>query len=140
MNVTIRQFAFTDPDFAKCAAIRIEVFVGEQNVPEEEEMDDLDAEALHFLAEQDGVPLGTARVVFKPGMAKIGRVAVLRTTRGLGVGAALIRYAEATAPSPRYVLDAQVQAMAFYAGLGYAPEGEVFMEANIPHQRMSKEV
>ena len=139
MNVTIRQFAFTDPDFAKCAAIRLEVFVGEQNVSVEEEMDDLDAEALHFLAEQDGVPLGTARVVFKPGMSKIGRVAVLRTARGFGIGAALIRYAEAAAPSERYVLDAQVQAMAFYSGLGYAPEGEVFMEANIPHQRMSKE-
>jgi predicted GNAT family N-acyltransferase len=140
MNLAIRDIAYTDPDFAKCEAIRLEVFVGEQNVPEEEEMDDLDAEALHFLAEQDGVMLGTARVVFKPGMAKIGRVAVLRTARGLGVGAALIRHAEAAAPVRHFVLDAQVQAMPFYAGLGYAPEGEVFMEAGIAHQRMGKRV
>jgi predicted GNAT family N-acyltransferase len=138
MNLAFRQFAFTDPDFAKCAAIRMAVFVNEQHVPEAEEMDDLDAEALHFLAERDGAPLGTARVLFKTGVAQIGRIAVLRAARGLGVGAALMRHVEAAVPFSHFILDAQVQAMPFYASLGYAAEGEMFMEAGIQHRRMSK--
>jgi ElaA protein len=138
MTLNFRTVGVSDPDFAQCMTIRRVVFIGEQNVPEEEEIDDLDAGALHFLAEQDGVALGTARVLFKGAAAKITRVAVLREARGLGVGAALMTYIERAVPGRDFVLDAQMHALAFYERLGYVAEGDVFMDAGIPHRHMRK--
>ncbi len=121
--------------------IRMDVFVDEQNVPTEEEADGHDETARHFLAWADGAAAGTARVVFlSPDLAKITRVAVRAAYRGQGIGLALMRYILATIPVPDFVLDAQVQAQGFYAGLGFTPEGEVFMEAGIAHQRMRRAV
>ena len=72
----IKQVAFSDPAFAHCFRIRLEVFVAEQNVPLEEERDEYDNTALHFLAMVDGIATGTARVVLKDAgaTAKISRV------------------------------------------------------------------
>jgi predicted GNAT family N-acyltransferase len=138
MPVSIRKVAFTDPDFAKCLAIRMAVFVGEQHVPEAEERDAQDATALHFLAERDGAPLGTARLLLQGSYAKITRVAVLRAARSQGIGAALMRHIETTAPQREFRLDAQIQAVPFYERLGYAATGAVFLEAGIPHRHMVK--
>ena len=137
----IRRLAANDPDFALCFSIRLEVFVREQRVPAQEERDEHDPAALHFLAlGADGAAAGTARVLFTPaGIAKIGRVAVLRPARGRGLGAALLAAAEAELPLARsYALDAQVQALPFYERLGYAATGPAFMEAGIPHRHMVK--
>lgn len=114
----------------------------EQNVPIEEERDEFDAAALHFLALRNGMGIGTARVVLKDNgaTAKIGRVAVLRSARGLGVGAALIRHIEGSVDAATYSLDAQTHALPFYERLGYSAHGEEFMEAGIPHFHMSKRV
>ena len=136
--LTIRQCGFTEPDFAACFAIRLEVFVGEQNVPLAEESDAHDATALHFLALHNGRPAGTARALRLPDATKITRVAVLRRFRGLGIGEALMRHIEAHVPAARFILDAQLQALAFYARLGYHTEGEVFNDSGIPHRRMIK--
>ncbi len=135
------QVSATSPEFQYCIEIRIEVFVNEQNVPLEEERDADDAAALHFLALKDGAAIGTARVVLKydGAAAKIGRVAVLKSARGLGVGAALIRHIERTVSSSHFVLDAQTHASTFYERLGYTAIGEEFMEAGIPHFRMIKD-
>ena len=141
MPPLIRQLAANDPDFAFCFRIRLEVFVHEQHVPVEEERDAYDPAALHFLAVgEEGVAAGTARVLFRPGgVAKIGRVAVLRAARGRGFGAALIAAAEAELPLARsFVLDAQVAALPFYARLGYTAAGAEFIEAGIPHRHMVK--
>lgn len=121
-------------------AIRMEVFVHEQKVPEEEEIDAFDPEARHWLAHLGGQPVGTARAVAKgAGLWKVGRVAVRRVARGKGVGAelmkAIARAAQAAAVS-ELVLDAQNHAIPFYEGLGYAVEGDEFLDAGIPHHRM----
>jgi predicted GNAT family N-acyltransferase len=136
----IRQLAFTDPDFAACFAIRLTVFVDEQKVPLEEERDEHDPTALHFLALLEGEPAGTARVLIKDAgrLAKITRVAVLASARGTGVGAALMRHIHAAVPAASFTLDAQLRALPFYERLGYRAEGPEFMEAGIPHRRMVK--
>ncbi len=120
-------------------AIRLAVFVQEQQVPLEDERDALDGSARHFLAVEDGKPVGTARLLIQPdGTARIGRVAVLAARRGRGVGAVLMRHIEGLTTAPIIVLDAQTQALPFYQGLGYEPSGEVFLEAGIPHRHMRK--
>jgi predicted GNAT family N-acyltransferase len=140
MPVTIQPLAFTDPDFEACFQIRMEVFVHEQNVPAEEERDEYEETALHFLARHNGEPAGTARVLLKPDGAKITRVAVKKSARGLGIGAALMRHIEANVTEKKFILDAQTQALAFYQSLGYQKIGEEFLEAGIPHFRMVKNV
>jgi ElaA protein len=116
------------------------VFVGEQNVKLAEERDEYDAAALHFLAFYEGRPAGTARVILLDDAAKITRVAVQKFARGKGVGLALMRHIETSVRSRRFILDAQIQALAFYESLGYAPYGEIFMEAGIAHRRMRKDL
>jgi predicted GNAT family N-acyltransferase len=139
MELSIRHAAFGTDDFEACLAIRIAVFVGEQNVPAEEERDALDETAKHFLVLHQGEPAGTARTIVKaPGLVKIGRVAVSAPFRKSGVGAAVMRAAESAHPGSTFVLDAQVQALPFYEKLGYVAEGEMFMEAGIPHRHMIK--
>lgn len=121
-------------------AIRMEVFVHEQKVPVEEEIDALDPLAKHWLAHWAGQPVGTARAVAKEGAIwKVGRVAVRRQARGKGVGAELMKAiarAAAAEGVKQLVLDAQNHAMPFYEGLGYVAEGEEFLDANIPHHHM----
>ncbi len=138
-ELRIEQVAFGTPGFAACFEIRLEVFVREQNVPVAEERDDYDETGLHFLAWQGDAALGTARVLLKDGgVAKITRVAVRKSARGLGVGAALMRHIEAAVPAAMYVLDGQTQALTFYETLGYARFGDEFMEAGIAHVHMRK--
>ncbi|HHY01907.1 MAG TPA: GNAT family N-acetyltransferase, partial [Paracoccus sp.] len=84
------KIALTD-DFAACMAIRRQVFVQEQNVPEQQELDEHDATALHLLAMLDGRPVGTARLLIDGAEGKIGRVAILPDCRGTGAGAAMMR-------------------------------------------------
>ncbi len=107
-------------------------------MPLDEERDEYDATALHFLAFYEGEPAGTARVILRDDAAKITRVAVQKFARGRGIGVALMRHIEGVVAVRRFVLDAQMQALAFYESLGYAAYGEVFMEAGIAHRRMEK--
>lgn len=138
MSLEIFEVAAGEAGFADCMAIRLEVFVAEQNVPLEEEHDGLDATARHFLAALDGVPVGTARVLLKAEGAKITRVAVRLAARGQGVGETLMRRIEASVKAPQFMLDAQLTALRFYERLGYFPVGENFMEAGMAHRHMVK--
>lgn len=120
-------------------AIRMDVFVKEQNVPPEEEADALDRTAIHLLALVDGRPAGTARAVEKkPGLWKIGRVAVRCAYRRQGVGLALMHGIEAACPASYFTLSAQTHALKFYETLGYTAKGDVFLEAGLPHLVMNK--
>ena len=126
-------------------AVRMIVFVEEQAVPPEEELDVYDLTAAHFLVCRKAEPKGiiaTARLVDKGnGLGKIGRVAVLKDYRGKGVGALLMRHTEEAALAQGFtslILEAQVHAIPFYAKLGYAAEGEVFLDAGIEHRLMRK--
>ncbi|HEY9720972.1 MAG TPA: GNAT family N-acetyltransferase [Oscillatoriaceae cyanobacterium] len=122
-------------------AIRMAVFVAEQGVPAEEEMDAYDAEARHWLVLSDDTPIGTARALEKAGAWKIGRVAVLAAHRGSGVGAELMRAIIAEAEQlgvPELMLDSQTHALGFYERLGFCAEGPEFLDAGIPHRRMRR--
>jgi len=140
LQLSIKQIRSTDPEFEHCFEIRRTVFVEEQNVPLEEERDAYDEIARHFLATADGVPVGTARVTLKDDgvTAKISRVAVSKSARGLGIGAGLLRHIENEVSARQFMLDAQIQALPFYQLLGYAAFGDEFMEAGIPHRHMQK--
>ena len=121
----------------KLRAVRVAVFVVEQNIPEELEWDEFDALSVHALAQdRDGVPIGCGRLLPD---GHIGRVAVLSDWRGQGVGAALlvrlIDLAKARGDE-RVLLNAQTQAMPFYARYGFAPTGDEFFEAGIAHWKM----
>lgn len=126
---------------APCYEIRKAVFVDEQNVPLELEMDEYDSGATHFLLSEGNTPLATARLLSKNGLAKIGRVAVLKQARGRGLGLAVMEAVLAEARRQGYaeaVLDSQVYAIPFYARLGFAAEGDEFDDAGIPHRRMRR--
>jgi predicted GNAT family N-acyltransferase len=137
-------------DWEAARAIRFEVFVDEQQVPPEEELDAYDAEARHWLVwavEGPGGPEGpiaTARAVAQGERGerwKIGRVAVRQPWRGRGVGHALmaaIAEAGKAAGARELVLDSQTHALGFYARLGYVAEGPEFLDAGIPHRRMRR--
>jgi predicted GNAT family N-acyltransferase len=121
----------------KLRAVRLAVFVIEQNIPEEHEWDEHDALSVHALAEdRDGVPIGCGRLLPD---GHIGRLAVLSDWRGQGVGAALLRHLIEVAQRHghvRVLLNAQEHAVPFYARYGFAPSGAPFMEAGIPHREM----
>jgi ElaA protein len=148
MNRSIPSFVCrvceTPADRAAAMAIRVEVFVDEQNVPPELEPDEFDANALHLIAVDTATDetLGTARVVNKGNaVAKIGRVAVKQNARGRGIGKALMACAldhAARRGNTVAVLDAQVTVIAFYERLGFVAEGPVFDDAGIAHRRMTR--
>jgi predicted GNAT family N-acyltransferase len=123
--------------------LRREVFVVEQGVPPELEVDEFDPTATHLVAILDETVVGTLRILQHEGVAKIGRVAVRATARRSGIGARLMERAAAIARARGYreiVLHAQVPVAGFYRRLGYIEEGETFEEAGIPHVAMRKKI
>ncbi|WP_444667593.1 GNAT family N-acetyltransferase [Cereibacter changlensis] len=127
-------------DIAACRALRRTVFIEEQGVPEADEIDDLDGEAIHLLAEVEGRPVGSARLLVRGETGKIGRVCVLAEQRGTGLGAALIRAAVAELrriPGVRQArLGAQTHALGFYEKLGFTALSPEYIDAGIPHRDM----
>jgi predicted GNAT family N-acyltransferase len=129
----------SEKQFKRAFAIRLRVFVREQGVPEEIELDRDDRRAVHLLAAIRGKPVGTARIVIKNGRAKVGRMAVLKRYRGQGVGKALLKRAIESARKPGVkiiYLHAQVPVVGFYEKMGFRCVGRVFSEAGIPHRKM----
>ena len=123
-------------------AIRYAVFVKEQGIPAELEIDDYDPIAEHALAFVDGQCVATARIHLDeqdPSKAKIGRMAVLKDFRGQGIGTALLGEAIRAGMmqgASVFELHAQQSAVSFYAKLQFKPDGAIFDEVGIPHQRM----
>ncbi|MEW1775850.1 GNAT family N-acetyltransferase [Streptomyces sp. NPDC086777] len=142
-----------DPaDLEACFAVRKQVFVAEQGVPEDLEYDAYDPVAVHVLAvREDGVPLGTGRLLYgavaaaktggDPALGSLGRLAVSAEARGLGIGVALVRAIEEAARARGLAavdLHAQAHALGFYERLGYEPYGVEYEEAGIPHRGMRR--
>ena len=120
------------------APIRFTVFVEEQGVPLDIELDEMDEKSLHALAFHDGNPVGTGRLLPD---GHIGRMAVLKAWRGRGIGARILGRLmdEARARGDRQVvLSAQVQATAFYRAHGFVEEGAEYLDAGIPHRDMRR--
>ena len=126
-------------ELKRAFAIRLRVFVKEQGVPQEIELDRDDPRAMHLLAIVSGKAVGTARVVMRGGSAKIGRMAVLKSYRRKGVGIRLLKRAVQMARrtgAKKIYLHAQVPVIGFYENLTFRCLGPVFDEAGIPHRKM----
>ena len=131
-NIEVR-IADWNKDNADLRRIRKRVFIDEQGVTPEQEWDSLDADAIHFLAEEEDFAVGTARLLPD---GCIGRVSVLKEWRGLKVGEALMQAAIDEAERrglKQQTLTAQVHASRFYERLGFRAVREEFIEAGIPH-------
>ena len=120
----------------KICAIRYEVFVDEQNVPEELEIDGLDGEAKHVLAFIDGLTIGTGRILSD---GHIGRLAVLKKYRRQGAGKLMMKELMKWAHDmnlEKVWLSSQWHAHSFYLDLGFVCVGEIYEEAGIDHIKM----
>jgi len=116
--------------------IRKLVFISEQNIPEQDEWDDLDAISQHFVVYDQSQPIATARLLANN---SVGRVAVLKAYRGQGIGRLImleiIAYAQAQ-KRPNLQLSSQVHAISFYEKLGFSIQGDEYDECGIPHIEM----
>ena len=140
-TVAVR-LAASAADREAALALRLRVFVQEQGVPEAEERDGDDAQAVHAVAVLDGVVVGTGRLVAQGQRSgKIGRMAIERPLRRQGIGGQILSWLEGEARRRglrEAVLHAQTYVQDFYARHGYRAEGAVFLEAGIPHIAMRK--
>ena len=124
-------------------SIRKRVFIEEQGVPEDMELDEYDLVAQHALAYLDSECIGTARLVTLPGnigkVGRIGRMAVLPMHRRQGIGgrllSALLELSKSQGIS-QLELHAQQSAMPFYEQFGFIAQGDIYDEAGIPHRDM----
>ncbi len=120
------------------SAIRHDVFVLEQQVPPELEMDEMDAHCIHAVAyDAGGTPVATGRLLPD---GHIGRMAVRQSARGTGIGGQVLQrliQAARERGDSEVVLSAQVHALGFYTRYGFVAEGEVYMDAGIEHRTMS---
>jgi len=123
--------------------VRQEVFVNEQKVPVEEEIDQFEDEAIHIVLYDERTPVGAARLRILDGIGKLERICVLSSCRGKGAGKQLVDKLEEIASSEgvkKFKLNAQTHAIPFYERLGYKTISDIFMDAGIPHVSMIKEV
>lgn len=137
-------FEYDDPQFDAALDLRTRVFVDEQDVPMDREVDGNDPEATHFLV-SDPDPVAVARArEYGDDALKIERVAVDTDARGEGYGHAVMDAVESYAGETdreRLVLDAQVSVVGFYEARGYeVQDDEPFEDAGIQHRRMAKSI
>ena len=132
----------SESEMEGAVGVRFRVFVSEQAVPPEEELDEADATATHAIALSGDTIIGTGRLLIRDDTtAIIGRMAVDREWRRRGVGGQILLFLEEEARAQGYrqsVLHAQEYVKSFYASHGYTEHGDVFLEVNIPHIEMRK--
>ncbi|WP_437962405.1 GNAT family N-acetyltransferase (plasmid) [Sorangium sp. So ce119] len=139
MSTDILPIRSDSPLYAGALRLRREVFVVEQAVPADIEVDELDEGAQHYVVLEGEEVVATMRIVPYGDALKVGRVAVRKDLRGAGLGRRLLEEAiriGAAQGARALVLDAQVAAAPFYRKLGFIEEGPIFDEAGIPHVRM----
>lgn len=146
-DLTVTTIA-TLEELADALEIRRQVFIEEQHVPEDEEIDRFDDDpttvddCIHVLLRLDGEPVGTGRLLLDDPPAErahIGRVAVLQDQRRTGAGRVVMEALQDQARRlgrPGITLSAQLHAMPFYERLGYVARGDVFLDAGIEHRWM----
>lgn len=143
MNPRIQRFDFSHTDLARQALnIRREVFVAEQNVPEEIEVDGLDESCQHYLVILDEKAVATARWRETDKGIKLERFAVLKEYRNMGLGGRILdEVLVDTIPSgKRIYLHSQDEAVNFYERHGFVKRGRPFLEADIWHYVMDRPV
>ena len=133
-----------DGEMAAAFELRRQVFVVEQRVPAEIERDEHDANATHVVAMDGAVMLATGRLVATSlATARIGRMAVAAHARRRGIGSQVLRCLEEQAHAlgfQRVLLHAQLGVLGFYEAHGYVAEGPEFLEADIAHVAMTKQL
>ncbi len=134
------RFVDGESEIAECLRLRREVFMEEQGVSEELEIDGQDSACMHVLATFNEQPVAAGRVQYLEDTAKIQRVCVSKIRRGEGLGAQIIQFIlteVSSNPSISKVrLGAQTHALSFYQKLGFSPVGAEYLDADIPHQEM----
>ncbi|NLY18873.1 MAG: GNAT family N-acetyltransferase [Clostridiaceae bacterium] len=138
--ISIKRIKNTD-EIGDAFYVRTKVFVREQHVPLEIEIDEYDKTAEHVIAYLEDKPIGCGRLILNGKKARIGRVAVLKENRRCGIGKKIcveLMNIALEKGAEDIVLDAQITAVGFYKKLGFAEAGEKFMEAGIEHIQMKK--
>ena len=140
MQIKVAQ---TQSDFFQIVRIRAEVFIREQNVDSEIEMDIKDDTAIHCLATLNNKPAGCLRILMNDDGVTIGRVAVLKPYRRMKIGKAMMEFVE-TLPEVKekgkIAVHAQLTARDFYLNCGFHEVSDIYEEANILHVSMEKEI
>lgn len=122
-------------------SVRYTVFVEEQNVPAEEEIDKYEQESVHVVAYDNNIPVGAGRMRKGSGFIKVERICVLAAYRKTGAGRYIMRAIETIGKEQQFTeakLHAQTQAVPFYEKLGYTITSDTFIDAGIPHVAMTK--
>ena len=135
------KIAETQAEFFGLIQLRKEVFVNQQQVDVNIEMDDEDLSAMHFVIRQDQQVIGTCRLVYHDDQAKLGRMAIATAYRHQHLGTQLLRYAEDQARrhgTSKIIIAAQLQALGFYLINGYSIISDSFIEADIEHKLVEK--
>jgi predicted GNAT family N-acyltransferase len=138
--IEIRRFSGED-EMSQLLTLRHDVFCTEQGVPEREELDGRDGEAIHLVAVANGEVLATCRLLFVGPTVQFSRLAVRRSARRRGIATRLLELADRetrAGGARRLVLHAQTYAKSLYDAAGYEARGRVFMEAGIEHVAMEK--
>ncbi|MDI1362645.1 GNAT family N-acetyltransferase [Methylotenera sp.] len=134
-KVTIQQVTWQTAE-SELRAVRTPVFIEEQFVTPEFEWDDIDASAVHLLATYENQPIACLRIIH---YQKIGRMAVIKQWRGVGLGAALLQKAISFCKecgSKSIYLSAQTHAIHFYQKAGFKQISDEYCDVNIPHVDM----
>jgi predicted GNAT family N-acyltransferase len=132
-----------EQELADAFEVRKTVFIHEQNVPEEEEIDQFESDSIHFVLYDNGKAAGAGRFRVLDGVGKVERICVLKENRKNGAGVAVMNKIEEYAKSQgisTLKLNAQTHAIPFYSKLGYETVSEEFLDAGIPHKTMKKYV
>lgn len=133
----------TNEQLQEAYRIRKTVFVDEQHVPIEEEIDDFEEEAIHFICYSENEVVGASRLRFVDQFGKLERICVLKSFRGRSLGKEIIKRMEEEIIDQGYTkakLHAQTHAKEFYEQLGYRVVSDEFMDAGIPHVAMMKQL
>lgn len=140
MNIKIAE---THDELEQAYHVRMVVFVEEQKVPADEELDEHDKTAIHFIGYENGKPIAASRLRFADDYGKLERICVLKQHRGQTYGKQIIKAMEERISKKGYKkskLNAQTHAEKFYHHLGYETISGEFMDAGIPHVAMVKEL
>jgi predicted GNAT family N-acyltransferase len=143
LSVVNYQIITNANDLQKCFSVRSIVFCEEQNCPYSEEIDGFDFSSIHFLATIDGEPIATARMRLFADYVKIERLAVRKAYRGKGIGKDMFAFVLNHINELGYKkikLHAQAYLVKFYEDFGFTKHGEKFLEVNIEHYAMEKEI
>lgn len=143
MSSEIKVIKISDPEsLSQAFEIREKVFVEEQKVPKEEEIDEYEDQSHHFLATINGTPCGAARWRITSNGIKLERFAVLQEFRNIGVGSALVKAVlkdindQPHSSEKIKYLHSQLGAVPLYQKFGFAKKGEIFEECAIQHYKM----